>query len=763
MRRRGPGTLSRGPTPNLARVKLEATLREIPGSADRVAFARVEEPRKARTVSLDELPSDLQRTLREAHISSLWSHQAQALVALREGRSVTISTGTASGKSLVYQLALAEAIHTSKHATTLMVFPTKALTQDQLGRLHSLNLPGVSAGVYDGDTSQEHRTWIRKQANVVLTNPDMLHAAILGGHSRWAGFLRNLSLVVVDEAHVYRGVFGAQVSLVLRRLRRLAALRGTSPRFVLSSATIGNPGEHAKTLTGLDCEVVSKDGGPSSRRLVVGWEPPMEDGPEPSRRSAIAESADLLAHLVGAGSATLAFTRSRRAAEVVAQAAAENLADPASVAAYRAGYLPEERRELERRLLSGELRGVAATTALELGIDVGGLDAVILSGFPGTRAAFRQQLGRAGRSNKDSLGIFVLDDNPLDRYLGQHPDVLLDDPPEAVLADPSNPIIMAEHLACAAHESPLKREDEAWFGDRFIDASRVAVLDGTLASKDGVLRYSGKGEPHRIHGLRSSGERVQIVDSLTGALLGEASRTQAMSALHTGAMYLHQRRSYEVVSLDLDAGVATVKLNDAPWYTIARGINDVDVIAASESRRIGDAPLHLGPVVVTHQVVSYARRRIGTGELLEEKPLDLPEQMMRTIGTWITVDDAAMGAAAIGPIAIGGALHAAEHAMIGLLPLIVACDHWDVGGISTPMHRSTGAATIVIYDGVEGGAGFAEAVYRNAERLIDATLDRLRSCPCLKGCPSCVQSPQCGNGNEPLDKDAAARLLATLR
>ena len=749
--------MSGGPR-NLRSMEADALLASLPGARDRILFERHEPARVGTRAHLTHA-SLIRERLDAAGIDDVWQHQADAIEALRAGGSVIVATGTASGKSLVYQLEIAETVLTDPSATHLVLFPTKALSHDQLGRLQRWNIPGLVAGVYDGDTPTEERAWLRQRANVLLTNPDMLHAGILANHDRWAGFLRNLSLVVVDEAHVYRGLFGAHVALVLRRLRRLAALRGAEPRFVCASATIGNPAQHARSLLGIDVEAITHDASARGARIIAAWEPPMDDDEPPTRRSTLSETSMLLTRLIERDATTLAFVRSRRAAEVVASAAGDALGSKHRVAAYRAGYLPEERRAIEERLLSGELAGVAATTALELGIDVGGLDAVIVAGFPGTRAAFRQQLGRAGRSTQDALGIFVVDDDPLDRYLATHPTALLDEPAEACIADPSNPIVLTEHLACAAYEAPLRREDAAWFTDSYVTAAREAVQAGTLTSRDGVLRYAGRGIPHRERGLRGSGPRIQIVDAASGRLLGDASVTQAMRQLHTGAIYLHQRNSFEVRSLDLDRGVALVEATEVPWYTQARSISDLDVLEVIEHEPFGGGHRTYGRVQVIEQVVSFARRRIGTGALLDEHALELPEQTLTTAATWFTFPDPILGAAAIGPIQLAGALHAAEHAAIGLLPLLVACDRWDVGGLSTPLHHATNAATFFLYDGMDGGAGYARVAFDRTPEHLGATLERLRTCGCARGCPSCVQSPKCGNGNEPLDKDAAARLL----
>lgn len=738
-----------------------ASLQSLPGARERILFQRHEPAAEGVRVPF-EVADDLRERLHTVGIDAFWKHQADGIAEIRRGANVIVATGTASGKSLVYQVAIAEAVLADRASTHLVIFPTKALAHDQLGRLQQLKVPGLVAGVYDGDTPTEERAWLRQRANVLLTNPDMLHAGILSTHERWAGFLRNLSVVVIDEAHVYRGVFGAHVSLVIRRLRRLAAMRGAAPRFICASATIGNPAEHAGNLIGAPVVAVTEDASARGARVIAAWEPPADPDQPEARRSALAETSTLLARIVERGVTALAFVRSRRAAEVVANAAGDAVGAPDRVAAYRAGYLPEERREIERRLLTGELAGVAATTALELGIDVGGLDAVLVAGFPGSRAAFRQQLGRAGRSGEESLGVFVIDDDPLNRYLATHPEALLDEPAEDCIADPANPVVLAEHLACAAYEAPLQREDIAWFTRGYIDAARLAITDGELVSRKGILTYAGRGIPHRERGLRGSGARIQIVDASSGRLLGDASVDQAMRALHTGAMYLHQRDSYEVRALDLDEGVALVEASTAPWYTQARSIGDIDVIEVVAHEPLGLGRRSFGRVRVTEQVVSYARRRLGSGELLDEHALDLPPQILTTQATWFTTPDALLGAARIGPVEITGALHAAEHTAIAMLPLLVACDHRDVGGLSTALHQATGTATFFIYDGVEGGAGYARVSFDRSAEHLSVTLERLRGCRCAQGCPACVQSPQCGSGNEPLDKQAAIRLLEEL-
>lgn len=707
-----------------------------------------------------QLDPRIRERLTDIGVGHLWAHQADGIEALRGGRHVIMATGTASGKSLVYQIAALEGMLEQPRSTALMLFPTKALAQDQMSRVRRLAWSGTHPSVYDGDTAQQERAWIRQNSQIVISNPDMLHAGILPQHQRWAGFFRMLRIVVVDEAHLYRGVFGAHIAAVLRRLRRICARYGSEPLFVLSSATISEPAEHAQRLTGTPFHEVTEDASARGERIVACWDPPIVDQEAAvPRRSLIGETGALLAKLVDAGVPTLAFTKSRRGTELVAQITRERIeGSPSTVASYRGGYLSEERRDIEQRLHSGELLGVAATTALELGIDVGGLDAVLVAGFPGTRAAFRQQIGRAGRSSEASLGVFLADDDPLDQYLLRHPEDLLEAPNESAVMDPSNPAVLAPHLACAASEMPLTSVDADLFGDGFIDSVGALVGTGTLTERGGRWTYSGRGEPHRDMGLRDAGPSIQIVEAGTGRLLGSAGPSQAMRGLHPGAIYLHLGGQYEVETLDLEAGVALVHGSEAPWTTHARAISDVRVVGHLRETMIGTVPVRFGKLTVTTQVVSYARRRRGSGELMDEHVLELPESVLHTVGVWLEVDSV-FGLARIGPPEIPGALHAAEHAAIGVLPAVAMCDRWDIGGLSTPLHPDTGAATIIIYDGASGGAGFSERSFGVIERHLGITRETIAGCRCRSGCPSCVQSPKCGNGNEPLDKDAAIRLL----
>ncbi|HEX9696500.1 MAG TPA: Zn-binding domain-containing protein, partial [Actinomycetota bacterium] len=652
-------------------------------------------------------------------------------------------------------------------ATALYLFPTKALAQDQLRHLRGFAATWVRAAVYDGDTSPADRQWIKRNANLIVSNPDMLHFGVLPQSDKWAAFLANLSLVVVDEMHTFRGVFGSHVANVLRRIRRLAAARGAHPVFACASATIGNPGELAARLTGLDFEVVTTDGSPRGTRYFALWNPPVDfDRDPPSRTGAGAEAAQIMAATITGGANTIAFTKSRRQAELVAQVTRSRLErddrpDLAGrVAAYRAGYLAEERRALERALAEGELAGIAATTALELGIDIGGLDACIIAGYPGTIAATMQQAGRAGRRQGRSLAMLIANDDPLDQYLMHHPDALFGRPIEAAILDYANPNILDPHLACAAYEQPLdEHADVEFFGEAL--ASGIARLreTGQVRPRAGKWFYAGRKSPHAGMDIRSMGGEVRIVESATGALIGTAGGSRAPWSVHPGAIYLHQGEQYRVASLDLDAGVALIEPSDEPIYTQPRDITDIRVLSVERKAPLGTTEVFFGTVEVTNQVVAYARKHVFSGEVIDVTPLDLPAQTLTTAAVWYTAPDELLERAEIVAADVPGAAHAAEHAAIGILPLFAMCDRWDIGGVSTALHGDTGHCTVFVYDGYPGGAGIAARAFDAAHAHQRATLDAIRDCGCDAGCPSCVQSPKCGNGNSPLDKAAAVRLL----
>ncbi|WP_424213041.1 DEAD/DEAH box helicase [Streptomyces sp. BI20] len=753
-----------------------------PSRAARITHTEHLPPRAGRhAVWPDRIRADVIAAIGAHGIEHPWTHQAAAAEHALDGRSVVVATGTASGKSLAYLApvlsALADGARAAngRGATALYLAPTKALAADQRRAVRELAAPlghAVRAAVYDGDTPVEEREWVRQYANLVLTNPDMLHRGVLPGHARWSSFLRALRYVVIDECHTYRGVFGSHVAQVIRRLRRLCARYGSEPVFLLASATAGDPATAASRLVGLDVTAVTDDGSPRGELVFALWEPPLtertgEKG-APVRRTATAETAELLTDLVVQGVRTVAFVRSRRGAELIALIAQERLAEvdrslPGRIAAYRGGYLPEERRALEAALHSGELLGLAATTALELGVDVAGLDAVLITGYPGTRASLWQQAGRAGRAGQGALAVLVARDDPLDTYLVHHPEALFDRPVEATVLDPDNPYVLTPHLCAAAAELPLTEPDLDLFGPSAPELLPRLERAGLLRRRSTGWHWTRRERASDLTDIRGTGGRpVQIVENETGRLLGTVDETAAHSAVHEGAVHLHQGRTYLVDKLDLTDSVALVHRADPPYSTTARDVTSISVLDTETEVPWGPARLCLGSVEVTHQVVSFLRRRLITGEVLGETKLDLPPRTLRTRAVWWTVTEDQLDRAGISPEILGGALHAAEHASIGLLPLFATCDRWDIGGVSIPLHPDTQAPTVFVHDGHPGGAGFAERAFHQARPWLTATRDAIAACECEAGCPSCVQSPKCGNGNDPLHKRGALRLLTRL-
>ena len=692
----------------------------------------------------------------------LWAHQARAIDLIRSGRSVALSTGTASGKSLCYQVPIFEGVLDTSAPwprTSLCIYPTKALAQDQLRSFGAM--PGLTAVTYDGDTVPEQRAWARRHADVILTNPDMLHAGILPFHGRWASFLRRLQYVVLDELHTLRGVYGTHVAHLMRRLRRLCEFYGASPTFVCCSATIGSPSALAETITGVPVTPVVDDYSPRGERIFALWDPPVVNG---ARASAHGETARLLAGLVAGGHRAIAFTRSRRGAEVVAAHARSRLPDAlaATVRPYRGGYLAEERRAIEHDLFSGAVRGVAATNALELGVDIGGLDACILDGFPGTIASMWQQAGRAGRACEESLAVLVAGEDALDRWLMAHPAELFARAPEPAVVNPTNPFVLDPHVACAAYESAITPADRDLWGPELDESVCRLVVEDQLAVRDDKVAYCGPAFPASAIGLRSGTGREYRIVEREGRLVGTVDESRAFDSVHPGAIYLHQGQHFRVQRLDIDDHAAWVDATDGAEWTQARTVTDLLIATEDACVRVGRASLSIGNVEVTQQVVGYQRRAAGSGEVIGRQELDLPPTRLATRAFWYTVPDILLDDAEVAPRDAPGALHAAEHAGIGMLPLFTICDRWDVGGVSTAVHAQTGEATIFIYDGYVGGAGIAELGFASGRRHLDATLAAMTACPCADGCPSCVQSPKCGNWNEPLDKHAAIRLLQVL-
>jgi DEAD/DEAH box helicase domain-containing protein len=708
----------------------------------------------------DWVPAQVTEVFARRGINAPWSHQAAAATHAHFGRNVIVSTPAASGKSLAYLTPALTAILAGE--TVLYITPTKALAADQLAAINALGIPGLQAAVLDGDSSQNERAWARGHARYLLTTPDMLHRALLPGHARWSGFLSRLRYVIVDECHGYRGIFGSHVAHVLRRLRRVVAHHaGRAPVFVLASATLGSPGDCARLLTGLAAEEVTEDGSPRGPLAFALLEPPRAGSR--GRRTATAQAADLLARLVREDIQTLAFVRSRHGAEAVAMAARKHLSDEGAadqIAAYRSGYLAEDRRMLEAALNEGRLTGLATTTALELGINIAGLDAVLIAGWPGTWASLWQQAGRAGRGGKSAAAVLIARDDPLDTYLVRHPDILLRHPVEAAVLDPANTYVLAPHLAAAAAELPLTDSDLDVFGP-----AAAPVLDDL--TRTGVLRRRPAGWFALRRGpatnLRGTGAGpVRVVEKTTGRLVGTVDEPSAHLLVHEGAVYLHQGESYLVAELDLANRAALVSPGDPGYTTVARDSTEIGVREVTGHVRWGEAELCFGDVEVTRRVVSYTMRTVDTGASLGEVPLDLPPRRLLTRAIWWTMSAYRRDELAAAGIDLAGAAHAAEHASIALLPLFANCDRWDIGGVSADPHPATGQLTVFVYDGHDGGAGFAERGFNAAAAWLRATRQAISDCDCDRGCPSCVQSPKCGNGNHPLSKRGAVALLDSL-
>jgi DEAD/DEAH box helicase domain-containing protein len=723
---------------------------------EELAYLGSEPAREARSVPVPpDVPATIRGALTAQGIDSLYGHQAEVWAAAQRGEHVIVTTGTASGKTLAFNLPVLSALAENPKNRTLYLYPTKALAQDQVRGLGTFGIKSMRAAIYDGDTPSEQRWQVRKWANLILSNPDMLHLGVLPHHDRWGDVLSNLRYVVVDEAHVYRGVFGSHVGNVLRRLRRLARVYGADPQFLFASATIANPGELAHDLSGLDVTVVGDDAAPRAERTIALWNPPLLDEELGLRGSSLAEGSKLLAELVSKGLRALVFAKSRRAAELIHRLAAQRLGDGSLLSPYRAGYTPAQRREIEQRLFSGELLGVSATNALELGIDVGALDGVVSVGFPGTMASLRQQWGRAGRRGH-GLAVLVATDDALDQYFMREPEMLLNRRVEAAISDHENHRVLDGHVAAAAFEAPLDESDAEVLGP---EALRRAAQHPDLKKTDAGYVWDGRDYPAGRFGLRSTSPDVfSVVEAASGAVLGAVEHEKAYSTVHEGAVYLHLGEQYRVVALDLTSRSAIVEPFTGDYYTQAKKESTTAIEQTLRAERRLGLDLAFGRVSVTEQVVGYQKKSIRDQTTIELVPLDLPETTFETEAVWYVPEPEQLEDLEQMP-ALLGTLHAAEHAMIAILPLWAMCDRWDIGGLSTNIHFQTGRPTIFVYDGHAGGVGITERGFDAFEGWVEDTARMLAGCPCEAGCPSCVQSPKCGNLNEPLDKRGALTLL----
>ncbi len=749
-------------------------LQSHPTFADQIAHVERIHPRRAEYAELDRpLAPVLLERLQSQGLFPLWTHQAAAVNKIRAGQNVMVATASASGKTLCYNIAVAEALLEDRSSRAIYLFPTKALAQDQRRALHKLFTSGLFSAeeldTFDGDTPKGERAEIRKRARVILSNPDMLHLGIMPNHQYWSRLLRHLKYVVVDEAHTYRGVFGSHVAGVLRRLRRLCRLYGSEPQFICCSATIANPGEHAEQLVGLPFEVVDNDGSPHGGKDFVFWNPPVIDEAKSVRRSANSEATHLFTELVNQDVRTLTFARTRRLTELIYIYSKERLAEisvgrPPKIMPYRAGYLPEERRQIERDLFQGKLAGAVATNALELGIDIGDLDATVLAGYPGTIASTWQQAGRSGRSQEQSMSFLVALNNPLDQYFMRHPDSFFGKNFENALVNPSNPYILRAHLLCAAWECPLDSGDEEIFGPTFAQERDMLAEQGILKERNQRWYLSPAiAYPAQAVNIRStSGKNFDVIDTATDSLLETVEASVAFFQVHPGAIYLHQGESYLIRELDLNNRAAYAVPTDVNYYTQTKEIEDLKIIKVLDKKKVGRVNLYLGEVEVTNHVVGFKKKAQYTDEVIGEEPLDLPPQTFATVGLWFDLPDGAESRLEEAQLDYAGGLHAVEHAAIGILPLFAMCDRNDIGGVSTPLHPDTGRAQVFIYDAYPGGIGITEKGFDIITELWQATLRTIVECPCQDGCPSCIQSSKCGNNNQPLDKQAARVLLEEL-
>ena len=746
-------------------------LRGSPFYRDQIVYVRQIPPRQAIQGQLESpIHPDLRGCLESRGLWPLYIHQTEAIDALAGGEHVIISTPAASGKSLCYHVPVLDALLADRTSRAMYLYPTKALAQDQLKGLREIGA-GLSfrADIFDGDTPGRERPGIKRSSQILLTNPDMLHLGILPNHRTWARFLRGLRYVVLDEAHVYRGVFGSHVANVIRRLRRLCRLYGSSPQFILCSATIANPGELARQLTGLAFRAIEVDGAPYGGKQFVFWNPPLTDANRTSRRSTNVEASTLFSELVSRSIRTITFVRSRKVAELVYLYARDQLEQmqPAlakKISPYRASYMPEDRRMIERALFDGELLGVSTTNALELGIDVGSLDATVIAGYPGSIASTWQQAGRSGRRNEESLSVLVGQDNPLDQYLMNHPHAFFGKSVEHALISPQNPYIIQPHLVCAAYESPLSPRDAELFGPD-LPETLAGLEDMAVLKKEGDSWYVATtvGYPAESVNIRSTSSRgYLVVEERSGAILETVDESSAFHQLHPGAIYLHQGEAYLVVDLDLESRTAYVEPNDGSYYTQVRDMTDIDIREVRASKEAGGVRVYLGEVEVTNRVLGYRLRKPMTDELLGEEFLDLPERRFNTVALWFDVPPEVLDTIREQRMDLAGGLHATEHAAIGVLPLFALCDRNDIGGVSTPLHPDTEKPQVFIYDGHPGGIGISERGYEAIHDLWETTLRAVSQCPCQEGCPSCIQSPKCGNNNNPLDKGVAVLMLRAL-
>ncbi len=759
--------------------RFSAMDKEIPNElGGPLAFLRWDDAAAAQIAHLEELPEKhavyrnpqspmhpgLQARLEQLGMENLYAHQAACFDAAMQGEDVVLVTGTNSGKTLAYNLPALQMCLSEPMSRALSIFPTKALAQDQLGKLEAL-VPGpeVRLGVFDGDTPKSQRGPIKKLAHVVLTNPDMLHVGILPGHEQWARFLKALRLIVIDEMHVYRGVFGSHVAGVIRRLLRLCEWHRNRPQIIACSATVGNAGEVFEKLTGRTARVIDEDGAPRSRRTFVFWNPPYIGANE--RLSANIVCAELVAGLVEEDKRVLAFNRARITTEIVLRHTRRRLKQSGGavratqVESYRAGYTVRERREIEKSLFQGDLRGLIATNAMELGVDIGGLDAVVMNGYPGSRASFWQQAGRAGRRTHPGLAILVAHDDPLEQFLIRRPEMVLGTPVESVALSPANPQILAQQLRCAAYERPLAPSEIAGFGSGALDVAEEMDRSGVLEFRRGLFFYPAFESPAGQVDIRGAGGAAIRLFS-EGEEIGSMERWRAFQAAHEGAVYLHRGRSYVAQTLDLEHHRAELVPQEVDYYTQTRVQSVLEPKVDLRVRRLGEAAVRLCGLRVTECVLSYLKKSLDGERVLEETPLDLPPSTFETVGLRLDLPPLREGDA-LESVPLG--VHGLEHALMAVAPLFAGCDRRDLGSAWYVAFPGSLGPAVFIFDHTPGGIGLSERLYEGFEAWLDAARTLLESCPCEEGCPACLLSAHCESANEALGKRPALRLLRTLQ
>ncbi|HHN65211.1 MAG TPA: DEAD/DEAH box helicase [Nitrospirae bacterium] len=709
------------------------------------------------------LDNRLRELLSRRGIKRFWSHQVKGIGHIRRGKNVVIMTPTASGKSLVYNIPVVETILKEPDTHALYIFPLKGLEQDQVKNLNDL-LTALGIGqrarrgvlnpaeIYDGDTTAYRRKRIRERLPyIIFTNPDMLHLAINAFHTKWEGFFRTLRYVIIDEIHAYRGVFGSNVAQILRRLRRICTRWGSNPQFIASSATIANPGELAQRLVGLPFEAVTESGAPQGGRHFL-FVNPLESPYTLAMR--------LFVEAIRAGLKTIVFTKARKITELIyAWCVKSAPAITGRISPYRAGFLPAERREIERRLFSGELSGVISTSALELGIDVGGLDCCILVGYPGSISSTWQRAGRVGRHGEESLVVLIALQDALDQYIIRHPERLFQKAFESAIVDPDNEVILKKHLPCAASEVYLREDDSVYSMERIKHIVDELLEEGALRQgRKGGIWFSGLRMPQRGVEIRGIGALFRIVDE-KGNPIGELDGMRVYREGYPGAVYLHRGRQYKVEELVIESRRIIAREVDVQYYTQALTTERTEILSEKTSKAIGEFEICSGGLRISQRVVGYEKRNIYDRRRLSRHALDLPEYVFDTEGLWIVIPDYVSGLLEERGYDLAGSLHAAEHASISAMPLYVLCEKMDVGGLSYSFYPALKKACIFIYDGYEGGVGYTSHLFDLAREWLQTTLRIISECRCESGCPSCVQDPQCGSGNQPLDKEGAKFLL----